>query len=103
MPQLYKGSHAVLFLSQSEVNPFVIKEALSSGKPVFTTNVGTAKNLITKKNGVMVPINNPLKNLDQFIAFLKKKYNSKDIINSSLNFINKDNKILNENIRKIYK
>ena len=103
MPQVYNRSHAVLFLSKSETNPFIIKEALASGKPIFTTNVGTAKNLITKKNGIMITINNPLKNLNQFIAFLKKKYNSKDIINSSLNFINNDNKILNENIKKIYK
>jgi L-malate glycosyltransferase len=103
MPQLYNSSHAVLFLSESEVNPFIIKESLASGKPIFTTNVGTAKYLITKENGVMIPVNDPLKNLNKFIKFLKKKYNRNKIINSSKKFIQKDENILNNNIQKLYK
>ena len=103
MPQLYNSAHSVLFLSESEVNPFIIKESLSSGTPIFTTNVGTAKNLITDRNGIIIPVNDPLLKLDEFINFLKKKYYKNEIINSSIKFIKKDEHILKKNIEKLYK
>ena len=74
-----------------------------SGKPIFTTNVGIAKYVINKKNGVIIPISNPQKKLIEFISFLKKKYNLNTIINSSKKFIKKDENILKSNIKKIYK
>ena len=103
MPQLYNSSHAILFLSESESYGMVPLESLASGKPIFTTNVGIAKYLITKENGVMIPVNDPLKNLNKFVKFLKKKYNRNKIINSSKKFIQKDENILNNNIQKLYK
>jgi len=103
MPQLYKRSSAVLFLSKNEVNPFVIKESLSAGKPIFSTNVGTAKNMISKKNGVIISAVKIQNNLDKFIFFLKKKYNSTNIIKLSKKFINKDEDILNKSLKEIYR
>ena len=103
MPKLYSSSHSILFLSKSESYGYVILESLLSGKPIFTTNVGIAKYVINKKNGVIIPISNPQKKLIEFISFLKKKYNLNTIINSSKKFIKKDENILKSNIKKIYK
>ena len=102
MPSVYNSCYAVLFVSESEVNPFIIKEALISGKPIFTTNVGTAQKLVSKKNGIIIPTKNPSKNVSKFIKFLKKNYKSKKVIQASKEFILKDEKILSKNIKKIY-
>lgn len=102
MPKLYKRSASVLFLSKNEVNPFVIKESVSAGKPIFSTNVGTAKYIITNINGVIIPVNKIQENLNKFILFLKKKYISNQILKSSKEFIKKDHHILNKSLKKIY-
>ena len=102
MPTVYNSSNAVLFVSESEVNPFIIKEALTSGVPIFTTNVGTAKKLVFKKNGIIIQIKNPSKNVSKFIKFLKTNFKSENVIKHSKEFILKDKKILNKNIKKIY-
>ncbi|WP_415285129.1 glycosyltransferase [Candidatus Pelagibacter sp. Uisw_130] len=102
MPSVYNSCYAVLFVSESEVNPFIIKEALVSGKPIFTTNVGTAQKLVSKKNGIIIPTKNPSQNVNKFIKFLKKNYKSKKVIQTSKEFILKDEKILSTNIKKIY-
>ena len=102
MPKLYKRSASVLFLSKNEVNPFVIKECVSAGKPIFSTNVGTAKYIISNKNGVIIPVNKIQENLNKFIFFLKKKYISHQILKSSKEFIKKDQHILYKSLKKIY-
>lgn len=102
IPDLYKRSAVVLFLSKNEVNPYVIKEALFSGTPIFSTNVGTAKNMISNINGMLISPTNIDNSVEKFIFFLKKKFNSKQIIKSCQKFIRNDQKILEKAISKIY-
>ena len=103
MPQVYKCGHSLICLSSSETGPTVVKEALFSGIPVFSTNVGQVKKIINNNNGKIIPVNNPSLNVNEYINFLKKKFNKKKIKKNFKLFLAKEEKTLEKTLNKIYR
>ena len=56
-PALMRNASVCLVLSKHEGGPFSILEALSSGTPVVSTDVGFASDLLEKGTGYILPMN----------------------------------------------
>ena len=56
-PVLMRNASVCLILSKHEGGPYSILEALSSGTPVVSTNVGFASDILQKDTGYILPIN----------------------------------------------
>lgn len=74
MPGLYSAGCCLVLLSSSETGPFVVKEALACGLPVFATDVGNVNSYLTGECGVIVDVESPEDRVEQFISFLQTEY-----------------------------
>ena len=100
--ELFSKCKKSILLSESEINPYVVKESLYHGKPVFVTNVGDVQEYFTKEYGVIIPVENPESRVNDFINFLKKKYSETKIKHGIKKFILSENLLFKKNLKKIY-
>jgi glycosyltransferase involved in cell wall biosynthesis len=72
LPRLYNAADVFAFSTFYENLPFAVLEALSSGLPVVTTNVGGIPEMIESgKNGFLVQPFNPKELADRILYFLE--------------------------------
>ncbi|HKZ88217.1 MAG TPA: glycosyltransferase family 4 protein [Candidatus Bathyarchaeia archaeon] len=72
LPKLYQAADVFAFSTFYEHHPFAVLEALSTGLPVVTTNVGGIPETITDgKNGFMCQPFNPKQFSDKILYFLE--------------------------------
>jgi glycosyltransferase involved in cell wall biosynthesis len=98
----YQKCNKSILLSESEISPFVVKESLYFGKPVFTTDVGDIKSYFTNECGVIIPIESPQDNQIEFLDFLKKEYSSSKIKKLMQKHIKLQNDNFRQNLIKFY-
>lgn len=58
MPSFYKSIDALVLTSRTEGFPNVVAEAMSYGKPVITTDVGDAADIVAE-TGIVCPVQDP--------------------------------------------
>lgn len=56
LPKVYAGADIFLFASKTETQGVVISEAVASGLPLVVVDDDAFKNLVTSKNGFVVPL-----------------------------------------------
>jgi glycosyltransferase involved in cell wall biosynthesis len=79
LPRLYQAADVFAFSTFYENLPFAILEALSSGLPVVTTNVGGIPEMITdKKNGFLIEPFNSTELADRILYFLEHPATAKE-------------------------
>src|SRR4030066_2534477 len=72
LPKLYQAADVFAFYPFYEHHPFAVLEALASGLPVVTTNVGGIPETIENgKNGFMCQPFNPREFSDRILYFLE--------------------------------
>lgn len=72
MPGYYQGLDAFLVTSEAEAHPLVVYEAMATGIPVVTTNVGdVSRYIINGVNGFIVPVNAPVERFVEILNWLK--------------------------------
>ena len=72
LPMLYQAADVFAFSTFYENLPFAVLEALSTGLPVVTTNVGGIPEMIEDgKNGFLVQPSNPQELSDRILHFLE--------------------------------
>ena len=74
MPHFYAAGSCLVLLSSSEVAPFTVKEALTCGLPVFSTDVGIVSEYIPVNCGTIIPVEYPESNSEMFLEFLDRKF-----------------------------
>ena len=81
--QLISNSTLVILPSHLETFGIVLIEALACGKPVISTKCGGPEEIITKENGLLVEVGNPveLANAINYIYNNQDKYDSEQIRN----------------------
>jgi glycosyltransferase involved in cell wall biosynthesis len=66
--RIYRASDAVVLPSRSEAYPNVALEAMASGLPVITTDVGSVRDIVTDDTAVVVPPLDPAALADAITA-----------------------------------
>jgi len=67
----YQKTKIFIMPSQYETGPLTLLEAMSCGKPVISTSVGIAPDVIENfSNGILIPINSPNSILNSLITLL---------------------------------
>lgn len=83
-PELMRNAHVYLSLAYLEGGPYTTLEALASGTPVVATNTGFNSDFLNSTNGVLLPINTNVFQVEAAIIAalaLKKKVSSMDLLN----------------------
>lgn len=70
MPSIYAAGDRLLLLSEWETGPFVVKEALATGLPVFATRVGEVERYVAPSCGALIPPERPEQRVQEFLEFL---------------------------------
>lgn len=102
MPRIYAAGACLILLSSSETGPFTVKEALTSGIPVFATNVGNVNNYVSAECGITIPKDNPELNSKQFIDFLHRRYDSEACANRAEIIRKKETSLFERGLSIIY-
>ncbi|MFM8659301.1 MAG: glycosyltransferase, partial [Candidatus Nitrosotenuis sp.] len=85
-----KSSTVLVVPSRMESLPTVIKEAFYLKIPVIATNVGGIPELITdKKNGILVPSDDPQSLLTEINTLLENREKIEKITESAFDFVNR--------------
>lgn len=72
MPGYYQRQHAFLVTSNKEAHPLVVYEAMATGLPVVTTNVGNvSRYIVDGVNGFILPVNAPVERFVEVLKWLK--------------------------------
>ncbi len=72
MPEYYQSIDAMLVTSTHEAHPLVVYEAMSTGLPVVTTNVGDVdRYIVDGVNGFILPVNASVTRFIETINWLK--------------------------------
>jgi len=80
LPKLYQAADVFAFSTFYEHHPFAVLEALSSGLPVVTTNVGGIPETIESgKNGFLVEPFNPAQFADRLLFLLEHPADAKEM------------------------
>ena len=88
---MLKSSSVLVVPSRMESLPTVVKEAFYLKVPVIATNVGGIPELITdKKNGILVPSEDPQTLLCQINSLLDDHEKMKKLTDAAFDFVNKN-------------
>jgi len=88
--KLMREARLHLVLSSVEGGPMSVLEALSSGTPCVTTNVGFCEEIISENSGIVLSATPTIKEIKQAIEqawHLKTKTYSKDLLNGDYNWV----------------
>lgn len=102
MPAIYNSSHSMILLSESETGPYVVKEALLSGKPVFSTNVGIVSRCVSSGSGCVIPLESPELRVDEFIEFLQTEYSPHDCRKDAVALLSEEERVYQMNLNTLY-
>jgi glycosyltransferase involved in cell wall biosynthesis len=103
MPSIYKSASGLILLSESETGPYVIKESLLLGKPVFATNVGIVRDCVTEKSGCVVPVQAPELRVNEFLKFINTDYIAYDCITDVSKLLLAEETEYQENLNILYR
>lgn len=88
-PKLIREARLHLVLSSVEGGPMSVLEALASGTPCVTTNVGFCEEILSQNSGVVLSARPTIEEIKQAIArawHLKTTVYSKDLLNGDYNW-----------------
>jgi glycosyltransferase involved in cell wall biosynthesis len=88
-PKLIREARLHLVLSSVEGGPMSVLEALASGTPCVTTNVGFCEEILSQNSGIVLSARPTIEEIKQAIVrawHLKTKVYSKDLLNGDYNW-----------------
>jgi glycosyltransferase involved in cell wall biosynthesis len=99
----FRKADALIMFSRYENLPCVILEALCSGLPVITTDVGGIREVINEKNGILIPAENENELLAaaEYLLENLEKYNKESIASSAQKIFNYE--IVGKQFDEVYK
>lgn len=102
MPDIYSKADCFVLPSYIETFGVVYIEALASGIPIIGTKNGGAEDIITKKNGILVDVDDTASLSDAllYMYYNSKKYNSEEIRKDAINSY--DSSIVSKKLIEIY-
>lgn len=102
MPGIYAAAERLVLLSSTEVAPFVIKEALTSGLPVLATDVGINAQYVPPQCGMLIPPENPEQRVYDFLEFLYHDFSLAACKNFANHLRDTEEAIFTEGLHTLY-